>query len=234
MTSEMPAIPWHKARKADTRQPLTPEAIVEAGIAVLDREGLEGLTMRRVAQELGTGPASLYAHVSNKDELLELMLERISGEIRLPARPEPERWKEQIKEICREAQRVYTAHRDIAVVSLGGIHLGPNKLRISEFMLALMLSVDIPRQVAAWALDGLGQLVDTDAYEASVYTAKFASGVGIEGYFEGVRDYFAQLPEERFPLFKEMAQTLVTGDGDDRFEFKLDVFLRGLETYIER
>ncbi|MFD0527031.1 TetR/AcrR family transcriptional regulator [Kitasatospora arboriphila] len=100
--------------------------------------------MRRVAQELGTGPASLYAHVSGKDELLELMLERISGEIRLPGRPEPERWKEQIKEVCREAQRVYTAHRDITVVSLGGIQLGPNKLKVAEFVVGLLLSAASP------------------------------------------------------------------------------------------
>ncbi|MEU2630146.1 MULTISPECIES: TetR/AcrR family transcriptional regulator C-terminal domain-containing protein [Kitasatospora] len=234
VTSEMPPIPWHKARRADTRQPLTPEAVVEAGIHVLDREGLEGLTMRRVAQELGTGPASLYAHVSGKDELLELMLERISGEIRLPGRPEPERWKEQIKEVCREAQRVYTAHRDITVVSLGGIQLGPNKLKVAEFVVGLLLSAGIPRQVAAYALDGLGQLIDSDAYEASLYTAKIAAGVDVDAYFDGVRDYLARLPEERFPLLRDMAETMVHGDGDERFEFKVEVFLRGLESYIER
>ncbi|MEV8096975.1 TetR/AcrR family transcriptional regulator [Kitasatospora sp. NPDC085879] len=234
MASEMPAIPWHKVRKADSRQPLTPEAVVEAGIAVLDREGLEGLTMRRVAQELGTGPASLYAHVSGKDELLELMLERISGEIRLPERPEPERWKEQVKEICREAQRVYTAHRDITVVSLGGIQLGPNKLKVAEFVVGLMISAGIPRQVAAWAIDGLGQLVDADAFEASLYTTRIAAGVDVDAYFDRVREYLGRLPEDRFPLIKGMAETMVVGAGDERFDFKVEVFLRGLESYIER
>ncbi|GAA5021240.1 TetR/AcrR family transcriptional regulator [Kitasatospora paranensis] len=231
---DMPDVPWHKARKADPRQPLTREAIVEAGVRVLDREGLAGVTMRRVAQELDTGPASLYAHVSNKDELLELMLEHISGEIRVPEDPDPARWKEQIKEICREAQRVYTSHRDITVVSLGSMPVGPNKLQAAEFMLDLMVRAGIPAKVAAWALDGLGQLIDADAYEASVYAAKVQAGVDLEAYFAEVGDYFHRLPADRFPQISTMAEKMTTGDGDERFDFKLDVFLRGLESYIER
>ncbi|MFD9125151.1 TetR/AcrR family transcriptional regulator [Kitasatospora sp. NPDC059571] len=232
--ADMPTVPWHKARRTDPRQPLTREGIVEAGVRVLDREGLAGVTMRAVAQELDTGPASLYAHVSNKDELLELMLEHISGEIRLPERPEPERWKEQIAEVCREAQRVYTAHRDITVVSLGSMPVGPNKLLPAEFMLELMIGAGIPDRVAAWALDGLGQLIDADAYEASIYTAKINRGVDLESYFTEVRGYFRRLPPDRFPRISAMAESMTTGDGDERFAFKLDVFLRGLESYIER
>lgn len=57
MSAQMPAIPWHKPRKADPRQPLSRSLIVETAIRVLDAEGLSGVTMRRVAQELGTGPA---------------------------------------------------------------------------------------------------------------------------------------------------------------------------------
>lgn len=230
---DMPAVPWHKPRRADPRQPLSRDAIVAAGLGILDREGLAGVTMRRVAQELGTGPASLYAHVSNKDELLELMLEEISGEIVLPAKPDPARWKEQIKQICTEAQRVYTAHRDITLVSLGSMPVGPNKLLPAEFMLDLMIRAGIPERVAAWALDGLGQLIDVDAYEAFVYGVKAGSGIDLEAYFLEIGQYFSRLPKDTFPRISAMAETMTTGDGDERFAFKVELFLRGLESYIE-
>ncbi|GAA2746818.1 MULTISPECIES: TetR/AcrR family transcriptional regulator [Kitasatospora] len=232
MSSAMPEIPWHKARKADPRQPLSRDVIVETGIRILDAEGLGGVTMRRVAQELGTGPASLYAHVSNKDELCELMLERITGEVVLPERAEPERWKEQVTEVCLAAQRVFTAHRDITLVSLGSVPIGPNQLRVTEFLFDLLLRAGVPAQVAAWALDALGQLIDTDAYEASLYVNRISGGTDIDAYFESIKDYLSRLPADRFPRMSSLAETLISGDGDQRFLFKVDVLLRGLETYI--
>ncbi|GLW71115.1 transcriptional regulator [Kitasatospora phosalacinea] len=232
MSAQMPEIPWHKPRKAEPRQPLSRSLIVETAVRVLDAEGLSGVTMRRVAQELGTGPASLYAHVSNKEELFELVLERVVSEIRLPPRPEPERWKEQITEVCFEAQRVLTSHRDVSLVSLGSIPLGESQLAITEFLLDLLLQVGLPPQVAAWALDGLGQLIDTDAYEASVYAERIARGTDIHEYFGQLRTFLLALPTDRFPKLQGMADTMVTGDGDERYAFKIEVFLRGLESYL--
>ena len=57
---------------------------MDAAIAVMDREGVDGLSMRRVAEELDTGAASLYWHVKNKDELLQLIFERTAQEVTLP------------------------------------------------------------------------------------------------------------------------------------------------------
>ncbi|WP_245984510.1 TetR/AcrR family transcriptional regulator C-terminal domain-containing protein [Streptomyces tateyamensis] len=231
MDSAMPEIPWHKASKAEARQPLSQAAIVDAGIRILDAEGLAGVTMRRVAQELGTGPASLYAHVANKDELCDLMLEQIAGEIPLPERPEPERWKDQVLEVCLAAQQVFASHRDITLVSLGSIPMGANQLRIAEYLFGLMLAAGVPEQVAAWALDGLGQLIDADAYEGARYAERLAGGAS-EEYLEQVTEYYANLPADRYPRLSRLAETLVTGGGDQRFAFKVAVFLRGLESYI--
>src|SRR4051812_33822069 len=77
--AEVPAPPWRKRRKvAPPRQPLSQDLIIDTALRVLRAEGLDAVSMRRVAQELDTGPASLYAHESNKEELLELMLDRIA------------------------------------------------------------------------------------------------------------------------------------------------------------
>ena len=82
-----PESPWWRTRgeaSRGERRPLTRDAIVEAAMALLDRDGLSGLSMRRLAQELGAGAASLYWHVRTKEELLSLMLDRIVGEGRPP------------------------------------------------------------------------------------------------------------------------------------------------------
>jgi AcrR family transcriptional regulator len=231
---DMPTLPWRKTtRSTPPKQPLGQDLIVDTAIRVLDTEGLDGVSMRRVAQELGTGPASLYAHVSNKDELLELMLERIAGEIQLPEELDPSRWQEQLKEIARNAQRVWTSHADISKVSLATIPTGANQLRIAEAMLTLMRGGGVPDQVAAWALDRLAIYIDADAIEASIYTAKLKRGFDLESYFAGVHDYMRRLPQGRFPNISAMLDSLTAGDGDERFEFGLDVFIRGLASYVD-
>src|SRR6266542_4823541 len=96
--SSIPEPPWKAApRERPARTPLTREAIVEAALRVLARDGTEGLSMRRVAEELGTGPASLYWHVASKDELINLLIDRVASEIEVPP-PGVARWQEQIKE----------------------------------------------------------------------------------------------------------------------------------------
>ena len=78
------------------------------------------MTMRRVAQALDTGAASLYAYVADKDELIEMVVERVIGEVRLPGPPDPERWLEQLKAYARAIRRVWAGHRTSLVPRLPG------------------------------------------------------------------------------------------------------------------
>ncbi|MBC6459995.1 TetR/AcrR family transcriptional regulator C-terminal domain-containing protein [Actinomadura sp. HBU206391] len=228
----VPVPPWRKPRKAaPPKQPLSQEAILETALRVLRAEGLDAVTMRRVAQELGTGPASLYAHVSNKDELLELMLDHIAAEISVPE-PDPARWQEQIKEVAREARRVWSAYADISRVSLGNIPTGPNQLTIAEGQLAIMRAGGVPDQIAAWFVDRLGLFIDADALEGSMYVSRLKEGWDAERYFGQIREYYISLPRERFPLIVSMTDTLMTGGDEERFEFGLDLMVRGLASYV--
>src|SRR6266496_4425101 len=129
-----PEPPWWRAGRpaSAARAPLTREGIVEAALRVLDRDGLDGVSMRAVADELGTGAASLYWHVRNKEALLELVVDRVLGEIELPP-PEPARWQEQLKEAARTTRLVFRRHRDIARFTLGRVPLGPSLVRIAEW-----------------------------------------------------------------------------------------------------
>ncbi|MEW9533247.1 TetR/AcrR family transcriptional regulator [Microbispora sp. NPDC049125] len=231
----VPLPPWRTPPKHAPRRPLSQELIVEKGLGILDAEGLDAVSMRRIAQELGTGPASLYAHVANKEELLELIFEQVIGEVEVPA-PEPERGLDQLREIAWRMYRVLHAHADIARVPMANIPRGPNALRLAEGMLAIMLAAGLPPQVAAWALDRLYLYVMSDVYEGSLYAAKLrASGKDQSAFFEEIlrplQAYYLSLPGESFPAISANIDSLMTGSGDERFEFGLEIFLRGLETY---
>ena len=99
MAAPDPEPPWWTPRKAPTpRRALSREAIVATALDVLRAEGMDAVSMRRVAADLGTGPASLYAHVTGKDELLDLLYDEVVGTIPLPV-PDPARWQEQATQL---------------------------------------------------------------------------------------------------------------------------------------
>src|SRR5437762_5722393 len=125
------------------RQPISREAIVIAAVRLLDREGLAALSMRRLAEELDTGPASLYWHVGSKDGLLDLVLDHLIGEMRVPD-PDPARWQEQLKDIARAQRDASLRHPYIVRISIGRIPMGPGALRYSERMLAILRAGGLP------------------------------------------------------------------------------------------
>jgi len=240
VTPEIPPPPWRKpARTPRTpaRQPLSQDAIVDAAIRVLDAEGLDAVSMRRVAEELKTGPASLYAHVENKEELLDLVRERVLAEVRLPT-PDPARWQEQIKELAYEIQRAHAGHRDIARLSLGSIPTGYYQLRIGEALMAIMVAGGVPPSVAALATDRLSLYITADAYEGALVVANY--GLGTPDAAERFRErlaqihaYYKALPPDAFPMLSRYVDELIEADSDTRFEFGLDMLIRSLDTYVQ-
>jgi AcrR family transcriptional regulator len=122
---------------------------------VLDREGPGGLSMRKVAADLGAGPASLYWHVAGRDALIDLMIDRVASQVPLPE-PDPERWQEQLKEWLLEVRQVFDRHPGVAALTLGRIPVGPNLVRWTEWTLALLRGGGVPDRIAAYAGDLLG------------------------------------------------------------------------------
>jgi AcrR family transcriptional regulator len=184
--------------------------------------------MRRLAQELGTAPGSVYWHVANKEELLQLVIDRISSDLELPE-PDPDRWQEQLKQVAFEMRALLRSHRDAARISLGRVPLGPNTVRFAEWLLTLLGAAGIPDRTAALAGDLLALYVGAFAYEESMpFRSPSAGDVPPEQIVAEIRDYFASLPSDRFPRTVALADELVSGGPDERFEFGLDVLLRGL------
>ena len=129
------------------REPISREAIVTAAIQLLDREGLAALSMRRLAEELGTGAASLYWHVGSKDGLLDLVFDELIGEQQVPD-ADPSRWQEQLKDIARAQRRISLRHPYLVRISIGRIPMGPNALRFSERVIAILRAGGLPPRLA--------------------------------------------------------------------------------------
>jgi AcrR family transcriptional regulator len=226
----VPEPPWRESRDSP-KTPLTRQAIVEAALRVLDRDGMDALSMRKVGEELGTGAASLYWHVRNKEELLQLVFEAVSEEAALPP-PDPARWQAQLREVAREMRRTMQRHRDVARISLGRIPAGPTLARTSEWLFELLQPVGIPDQVIAYLGDLMGLYVGAFAFEESLGVASpTGEDLPPDEIVQMFRDYVASLPDDRFPRTKAAVDLLFGSGDDDRFAFGVDVLIRGLETY---
>src|SRR4051812_22030872 len=140
------------ARERPARPPLSREALVDAGLKVLEAEGLDAVTMRRVAAELDTGAASLYVYVANRDELLDLMLDRVVSTIEIEPL-DPERWREQVKGLLTREVEVMDAYPGIARVAVASIPSGESAMRAAEALLSYLRAGGVPDLSAAWAAD---------------------------------------------------------------------------------
>lgn len=237
MTTDPPA--WRSRAKTKkpppTKKPLGVESILDAAFAILDHEGLDALSMRRVAQALDTGPASLYAHVENKDELLELMLDRVIGEVPIPV-ADPARWREQFHRLAHDMRKALVAHPGMAQVTLGRIPTGPNGLVAAEAMMGILASVGVPEKIISFWADLFSLYVGAQAIEETLMLAKYGP-TGMSEFLkriEQIRDYLAQLPADRFPQVTRMAATMMDEEPDDRFDFGLDILLNGLAPYLTK
>src|ERR1700733_3244964 len=134
----------HRERGARPRgrdRGLSRAEIISAAIAVADAEGPEALSMRRIARELRVGAMSLYWHIASKEELLDLMLEAIEGEIEVP---EPSGdWQADLRVFARSARASLLRHRWAMEFIGGRPPSGPNDARNLEDMLALFDGLDL-------------------------------------------------------------------------------------------
>jgi AcrR family transcriptional regulator len=220
--------PWWTPRKTATpRRALSREAIVATALDVLRAEGMDAVSMRRVAADLGTGPASLYAHVAGKDELLDLLYDEVVGAVPL-FEPDPARWKEQVTQLWSDCRAVLAGAGDIARYSLGRVPMGPNALRISELTMSMLRSGGVPDQAVAWAVDVVGMFVTANAVEDAVTADLARKGRDPQEYYDQVHRYFAGLPVDRFPITAMLVPQLMTGTGDERFRFGLELLVGGL------
>nr|WP_245653148.1 TetR/AcrR family transcriptional regulator [Herbidospora sakaeratensis] len=111
--------------------------ITEAAIRIADAEGLEAATMRRIAAEIGAGAMSLYRYVPSRDDLIELMADRLTGEIDLTGVPSGD-WRADLTRYADELRAMWRRHPWIAAVPRSLPGLGPNQLRLIERLMGVL------------------------------------------------------------------------------------------------
>jgi AcrR family transcriptional regulator len=227
-----PKRPVRRRSQAGRKATLTTEAIVAAAIEVLDEGGVAGLSMRRVAEHLGTGAASLYAHVSGKEELLELVYDALVGQVPL-VEPDPATWRDQLRQIMRDFHDVLVSHTDAALAGLGRIPTSPQTMAAAEVLAGIMRAGGLCPLVVALGLDQLVLYVSATAFEDGL----FRRGMDEEEmlrYYAGVHAFYAALPAERYPVLASIAPDMTGHDDVERFSFGLDVLIAGLEAVNAR
>ncbi|MFG2122750.1 TetR/AcrR family transcriptional regulator [Streptomyces sp. NPDC048710] len=240
-----PPSPWERERPArarvtPARAPLSRERVVEAAFTVLDRQGLDGLSMRQVAAELGVTVSALYAHVSSKDDLLELMYTRLFDGFELPE-ADPERWQEQVRDYARSGRRRLRSHRDMARISMAHVPFTAELLPHVEALLAIFRTAGLPDRIAAEAGDLISTYIDGFVLEEGMWQDR-AGQHGGDGsslarpdwreMAEEMQNYFASLPEGDFPHLRALSGLMVADSADERFDIGVEIILRGLASYL--
>src|SRR3954466_14904546 len=215
-------------RARPAKPPLSREAIVDAALAIVRDEGVEALSMRRVAQALDTGPASLYVYVADRDELHALVFDAAIGTIELDP-VDPARWREQLKELARRMVKMMAEDfPGIALLAMTHIPTGENALRSVESMLSLLKAGGASDQAAAYAADLLSLYVTAIAYEESLYRKLYSDPEHEQREVEQLAERFGALDAERFPTLAALGPAMTRGDGRERFGLGLDVIINGL------
>ncbi|WP_245573851.1 TetR/AcrR family transcriptional regulator [Amycolatopsis nigrescens] len=225
---DLPAPPWQRTARRTGKPQLSQELVVRTALDILAAEGIDAVSMRRVATALGTGPASLYAHVSNKTELHDLMFDQVLAGVPLPE-PDPERWDTQVKELLGGQLEVMLAHPGIARVAWETmVPVGAHALGHFETLMKLLRAGGLSHRRAVFAADALALYTKAFAYEGSVWSSGEVDLEETRRRSEQTWQYMSALPPDAFPNMLAAGDLLNGETAAERFTFGLDMMLRGL------
>lgn len=238
-TGSAPGLPWWPAERAAEhtggREPLTRARIVEAALALIDREGLDALSMRRLGEELGAGTTSVYWHVANKDQLLDLVLDEVLGQIGEEVEEAPGDWRETMRRVAWGMRRVLVRHRN-AVSLLGErMGMGPRALDGVERAHAALIRASFPDRLAVLTV----QTVVNFASGWAVFECRQPQGEHVKGRTLAeldaqVAEMLRLLPPDRYPSLAAAATTYAHVSWEDQFTFGLERLLDGIAGELER
>jgi AcrR family transcriptional regulator len=211
----------------DRRHHLTRERVVAEALAVIAQDGVQALTMRRLAARLGVVPGALYRHVRNKQQLHDLVLDNVLAEVDLHLDLSLG-WTDQLKAVAHRLRQVLEDHPGVADILKTRDPLGPHSLALAEAFLGPLRAAGFHDRDAGLAFF---LLVD--------YTIGFAVGSTPTSINEQrVRDpatrtqlhqFFRSLPPDRFPALVALGEHVWVDNRDERFTAGLQVLVDGLE-----
>jgi AcrR family transcriptional regulator len=213
----------HLSRRERPAKPaLTRDGIVLAALAIMRAEGLEKVTMRRVAQQLDTGAASLYVYVRNTADLHAAMLDEILAEVDLSPAATAGPWRQRLADVLTSYSLVLFANPALARSALVSRPSGPNYLNLIECLLTLLMAGDVPDGQAAWGVDLLMLYATSIAAEHGTRSSR-AEADAEEGAIEAA---IRGADPGRHPQIARLADALLSGR--DRLAWGFQAVIAGI------
>ncbi|MFH8343040.1 TetR/AcrR family transcriptional regulator [Streptomyces sp. AM6-12] len=211
-------------RERPAKPALSRRWIVDTAVRIMRAEGLEKVTMRRLAQELDTGPASLYVYVANTAELHAAVLDALLGDVDLGGAGAGEGWREQLLAVLTSYMRVLFEHPQLARSALVARPSGENYLRLLERVLDLLSRSGASREQVAWGVDKL--LQDATASAAEHSTQKHDPAA--EADWNALTVALNAVDEATHPAIRAHMPALLGGSVEDRMRWGFDVLVNGI------
>ncbi|WP_019630493.1 TetR/AcrR family transcriptional regulator [Actinomadura atramentaria] len=198
------------------RRSLTTAQIAAAALAVLDRDGPAGLSMRAVAAETGVSTMALYRYVADREELEGLMVDAVFGAV--DAAPPPGPWRERVAVLAERVRAAVAAHPAIIPLTVAHRHRSPAMLRWSEAVLAVLTEAGQTGAARVVALRAL------TAYVIGAVQLEHLGPLAGPG-----TDALAALPADAFPLLAATARAAAAVSVEREFHRGLALLLDGLD-----
>lgn len=222
-----------RKKQTSSEEILDQSKILAKAIELINKEGLTKLSMRNVATTLDTSAASLYWHIKNKHELLQLLSEEIVKKISYPDSAKD--WNEQIIDFGKSYRKALFTIRDSVEIMTGTIPMTPDRLQLIEyiyqvFMKAGLQTNEIPMAAGMFNNYVLSFVRDEMAHQEMAKE----QGVSIDKINTQTSKSFQSLDPSQFPAIVELAEFSVNIHGENSFETGLNIFLDGIRKRIEK
>ena len=223
-------MPTRPTPSPESRVPLSREQVLGAAVLLADEDGIESLTMRELGLRLGVEAMSLYNHVTNKDDILDGMVDLVVSEIDLPS--DTVDWKEAMRRRAISAQSVFSRHPWASGLIDSRESSGPARLRYFDWVVGTLRRAGFTLDLAARAFS----LLDSYIYGFGRQQLNMSAGPDIRP--EEVAEAFLRaIPADEYPYLREMVVEYAMNSGHDEsadFEFGLSLILDGLQRLLDR
>jgi len=209
-------------RERPAKSALSRAAVVKAALSIMKKEGLEKVTMRRIAAALETGAASLYVYVRDTRDLHAQLLDALVVDLPAP-KPGPN-WRRDLGQVVEAFLALLLRYPEIARLAMGplGASFGPGSLRLLDTIAGLLLEGGADARAASWGVD----LVLAYAVATAVEQAGRDEGGASD--MAGIRQLLESVNAAKYPHLAKLGAEVVSGEGLERFRWGLDVLLNGI------
>ncbi|MEV5885451.1 TetR/AcrR family transcriptional regulator C-terminal domain-containing protein [Streptomyces sp. NPDC052020] len=217
------------------------DRIVEATVRLLDAEGLARFSMRRLAAELNVTAMSVYWYVDTKDDLLELALDAVMGEFRLPAADTGEDWRDRLRALAREYRGLLVRHPWVSPLAGTFLNIGPNYLAFSRAVQGVVRRTGVPEHRVMSVIAAVFQFVyGYGTLEGHFLAGAAAAGLAPDDYYRQAMSEVTGVPQAA-EVIEESKKIMAVRGGETvaemmerDFEYALDLLIAGIEAMVAR